>query len=341
MKAAVLTAHYKIEMQDVPEPEPEENEVKIKVVASGVCGSEVHAYKGTHPFRHPPSILGHETAGDVVAVGSAVTKFKIGDRVTVEPQISCGVCDYCRAGHPNLCVDKVVLGTTKWIGAYAEYFVAPEQVVYRIPDNVAYDEAVMIEPLAVGVHAVREADLQLGQSVLILGGGTIGLCTLAAARAAGALSTIVTDAVDFNLAVARELGATATVNVRQGDLKAVVDQVTDGKGVDTAFVTVGFSPVVNQGLTSIKKRGQVILIALFAGNATIDDPFTIVGGERVLRGSQMYTGADVQIAVDLIGSGKVDAKMFITQHLPMSEAQRGFEIVDKKLEDCVKVVLHW
>ena len=341
MKAAVLTAHYRVEMQEVPEPEPRDNEVKIKVVSSGVCGSEVHAYKGTHPFRHPPSILGHETAGDIVAVGSAVTRFKVGDRVTVEPQITCGVCDYCRAGHPNLCVAKVVLGTQKWIGAYAEYFVAPEQVVYKIPDHVSYDEAVMIEPLAVGVHAVREAGVQLGQSALILGGGTIGLCTLAAARAAGVMTTVVTDAMDFNLAVARDLGATATVNVRQGDVKSVVDELTGGKGVDTAFVTVGFSPVFNQGLTSVRKRGQVVVVALFAGAFSVDDPFLVVGGERAIRGSQMYTGADVQVAVDLIGSGQVNAKTFLTQRLPMSEAQRGFEIVDKKLEDCVKVVLHW
>jgi L-iditol 2-dehydrogenase len=341
VKAAVLTAHYQVEMQDVSEPEPRENEVKIKVVCAGICGSEVHAYKGTHPFRHPPSILGHETAGDVVAVGSAVTRFKVGDRVTVEPQIVCGTCDYCRAGHSNLCLNKIVLGTQTWIGAYAEYFVAPEQVVYKIPANVSYDEAVMIEPLAVGVHAVREANLQLGSSALILGAGTIGLCTLAAARAAGVMTTVVTDAVDFNLGVARDLGATATVNVRQGDVKSVVDKVSGGKGLDTAFVTVGFSPVVNQGLAGVHKRGQVVVIALFAGAFSVDDPFLVVGGERVLRGSQMYTGFDVQTALDLIGSGQVDAKMFLTQRLPMSEAQHGFEIVDKKLEDCVKVILHW
>ncbi|MHB1133624.1 MAG: zinc-dependent alcohol dehydrogenase [Chloroflexota bacterium] len=341
MKAAVLTAHYKIEMQDVPEPEPKANEVKIKVVSAGVCGSEVHAYKGTHPFRHPPAILGHEMAGDIVAMGANVSKFKVGDRVTVEPQVSCGACEYCRSGHPNLCLTKVVLGTQTWTGAYGEYFVAPEPIVYRIPDNVPYDDAVMIEPLAVGVHAVREAGLQLGDATLILGGGTIGLCTLAAARAAGATVNIVTDAVDFNLQKAKELGATATVNVRGGDVKQVVEQVTGGRGVDTAFVTVGISPVANQGLSAVRKRGQVILIALFAGAVTFDDPFQIVGGERIVKGSQMYTGFDVQTAVDLIGSGQVDAKQFITQRLPMSEAQRGFEIVDKKLEDCVKVVLHW
>ncbi|MHB1417626.1 MAG: zinc-dependent alcohol dehydrogenase, partial [Chloroflexota bacterium] len=182
MKAAVLTAHYHIEFADIPEPEPKANEVKIKVISAGICGSEVHAFKGTHPFRHPPAILGHELAGEVVAVGDEINGYKVGDRVTVEPQILCGVCDACRAGYPNLCDNKVVLGTQKWVGGYAEYIVAPEQTLYKIPDSVSYDEAVMIEPLAVGVHAVREAKLKVGQSAIILGGGTIGLATLVAAR---------------------------------------------------------------------------------------------------------------------------------------------------------------
>ncbi len=341
MKAAVLTAPYKIEFTEIPEPQPQPNEVKIKVYSAGICGSEVHAYKGTHPFRHPPAILGHEMAGEIVAVGTGVADYKVGDRVTVEPQILCGVCDYCQAGYPNLCANKVVLGTQKWIGAYAEYIVAPPQVLYKIPDHVSYAEAVMIEPLAVGVHAVREAELAIGETALILGGGTIGLCTLAAARAAGVLKTIVTDAVDFNLAAARALGATATVNVRKDDVRAVVAEVTGGKGVDVSFVTVGFSPVVNQGLLSLQKRGRLVVIALFAEPFAVEDPFLVVGGERVIRGSQMYTRYDVQTALDLIAGGHVDAKPFITQRLPMSEVQRGFAIVDQKLEDCVKVVLNW
>lgn len=341
MKAAVLTAHYKIEFDDIPEPEPKPDEVKIRVVSAGICGSELHAYKGTHPFRHPPSILGHELAGDIVAVGDRVEHYKVGDRVTVEPQILCNVCEYCLAGYPNLCVNKIVLGTQKWIGAYGEYIVAPEQTLYKIPDHVSYDEAVMVEPLAVGVHAVREAGLSPGESALILGGGTIGLCTLAAAREAGVMTTVVTDAVDFNLAVAREMGATATVNVRKEDLNQVVAQVTGGQGLDVALVTVGLSPVVNQGLAALKKRGRVVVIALFEDKLTIDNPFMIVGGERTVRGSQTYTRHDMRTALDLIASGRVDAKAFITQRLPMSQVQRGFEIVDQKLEDCVKAVLHW
>ncbi|MHB9091438.1 MAG: zinc-binding dehydrogenase, partial [Chloroflexota bacterium] len=178
-------------------------------------------------------------------------------------------------------------------------------------------------------------------STLILGGGTIGLCTLVAARAAGAMVNVVTDAVPFNLQSALALGAPAGVNARGGDPRAVVAELTGGSGVDTAFVCVGISPVVNQAMAAIKKRGQMIFVALFDGKVTLDDPFQIVGGERVIRGSHTYTRADFQTATDLIANGTVDARRFITQRLPMSALQHGFEIADTKSEDCIKVVLGW
>lgn len=339
MKAAVLQDYYKIVIEEVAEPEPAPGEVKIRVAATGICGSEIHAYKGTHPFRRPPSILGHELAGDVVALGSGVTKFAVGDRVTLNPQKVCGVCEECLAGNENRCAGKTMLGVQGWTGSFGEYIVAPEHLVYRLPDHLSYEEGTMVEPLAVGVHGVSVSGMKPGDSVLILGGGTIGLCTLTAALAAGAGTAIVTDAMDFNLAKAREMGAAATVNVRTQDLAKTVAEATGGRGVDHAFVTVGISPVLNQAISSVRKGGQVVVIALFEGEVKLNDTFAIVGGERVIRGSQTYNPADVERALELIASGQVDAKRFITQSLPMSDVQRGFEIVDKKLEDCVKVVL--
>lgn len=339
MKAAVLHDYYKIGIEEIPEPEPKPNEVKIQVVATGICGSEIHAYKGTHPFRRPPSILGHEMAGDVVAVGAQVRKFALGDRVTINPQKACGACDHCQAGYPNHCSNRVMLGVQEWVGSFAEYIVCPEELVYRLPDHVSYAEGVMMEPLAVGVHGVRQAGLGPGSSALILGAGTIGLCTLAAALEAGATTTLITDVVDFNLAVARDLGATAGINVRRQELRQVVAEATGGKGVDAVLVTIGHPAVVSDAIATVRRRGEVVLIALFEGPITIQDTFAVVGGERVLRGSQTYTPEDMQKALDLIVSGRVDAQKFLTQRLPMSQVQHGFEIVDKKLEDCVKVIL--
>lgn len=256
MKAAVLQETYKIVLQDVPEVQPQAGEVKIQVKFTGICGSEIHAFKGTHPYRKPPVILGHELAGEVVALGSNVQGFAIGDRVTVEPQIACGECQPCSQGWTNLCDRKVVLGTTDWTGSFAEYIVAHQNVVYKLPDNLSYEQGVMVEPLAVGVSAVRRSEMKLGDNVLILGGGTIGLVTLMAAREAGAKQIFVTDVVDFNLDKAREVGATTTINVRNQDpVKTILEQ-TDGRGVDLAFITAGVDQAVGQALQAVRKRGS-------------------------------------------------------------------------------------
>lgn len=339
MKAAVLRDYYKMQIEEVPEPEPAPNEVKIRVSVAGICGSEMHAYKGTHPFRRPPSIQGHEMAGDIVAVGSEVRRFAIGDRVTIDPQRVCGVCDDCVSGHPNSCVNKIMLGVQEWPGAFGQYIVGPEQQIYKLPDHLSYAEGSMVEPLSVGVHAVRQARVKPGSLVLILGGGTIGLCALAGARAAGAAQVIVTDAFDFNLEVAKKLGATATVNVRRQDVNQVVADVTGGKGMDAALVAVGVPAVVNQAIAAVKRRGEVVLIGLFHEPISIQDSFAIISAERVLRGSQTYTPEDVRRALDLIASGQVDVKTMITHQLPIDEAQHAFEMVDKRLEDCIKVIL--
>ncbi len=341
VKAAVLQAAYTITTEEVPEPEPKPREVKVRVVAAGICGSEMHAYRGTHPWRHPPSILGHEMTGQVVAVGDEVHRIRVGDRVTVEPQHVCGVCDQCRAGFPNLCPDKIYLGTKVWTGAYAEYIVSPESCVYQLPDQVSYTDGVIAEPLAVGVHAVRQSGLGPGGSALILGAGAIGLACVASALEVGATTVIATDAVDFNLTVARELGATTTINPRHQDVRRLVSEITDGKGVDVALVAAGVPEVVNQALSAVRPRGRILLIAIFDQPLKLDDPYVITSGERMLVGSQTYCPEDVQKALDLIASGRVDARKFITHRLPMNELQRGFDIVDKKLEDCVRVILEY
>jgi len=165
------------------------------------------------------------------------------------------------------------------------------------------------------------------------------LSVMAAAIDAGATTTIVTDVLDFNLEVARKLGATATVNVRCQDVNQVVAEVTGGKGVDAALVTIGLSVVVNQAVRAVRKRGKVVLIAIFEEPISIEDSFAVISGERALVGSQTYNPQDVQDALDLICSGQVDVGAMITHCLPIDQIQHAFEIVDKRLQDCIKVIL--
>ncbi len=340
MKAAVFTGIKTIEIQQVPTPTPKSNEVLIKVRAVGVCGSEVHAFLGTHPFRKPPAIMGHEVSGDIVEVGSEVRGFHPGDRVIVEPQISCGHCLYCQSGDYHLCTSKVIMGVPAWPGGFGEYVTAPAQTLIKLPDSFSYEEGAVVEPLAVGIASARKARVQLGDSALVLGSGTIGLCCIAAARAAGATNIIATDAYDFNLELARKVGATAAFNVRKdNNLAQLVAEQARPEGVDVAFVTAGFSAVLNQAMAHVRKMARVMVVALFDEPITVPEPFLIGGKELELVGVHMYVRKDFETAIDLISSGAVNAKAMVTHVLPIEEAQRALELVHGKTEDNAKVIL--
>jgi L-iditol 2-dehydrogenase len=177
MKAVYVEAPYKVVVKDVAEPELRDHDVLIKVKMTGICGSDIHTYKGLHPFRKPPVIIGHEVSGEVVRTGKAVQRIKPGDKVTVEPQAGCGSCEYCLTGHSNYCENRSAPGVKGWYGTMAEYFAAPEHCVFVLPDIVDLEQGVLAEPLAVGIHAARKSNIQLGDKVAILGAGPIGLLT--------------------------------------------------------------------------------------------------------------------------------------------------------------------
>lgn len=199
MKAALFDDIKSIKIINQESPDIKQNEVLIKVITVGICGSEIHAYDGSHPFRKPPSILGHEVVGVIEQVGSNVFDLVEGDKVTVEPQYSCNECVYCLKGDYHLCNKKVVLGTEAWPGGFAEYMTAPASTVYKLPKELPSHIGVLTEPLAVGVHAVRLANVKKGDKVAILGSGPIGLLVSVAAREAGADVVVITDTLDRNL----------------------------------------------------------------------------------------------------------------------------------------------
>ncbi len=339
MRAAVLTATRHIELQDVPVPRPGPGEVLIRVRVAGICGSELHAFNGTHPFRKPPALQGHEMAGDVAELGEGVQGIEVGDRVTLFPPQVCGRCPACMSGQPNLCENKLMPGTPQWPGCFADYMTAPAKNLFKLPSHISYEEGAITEPLAVGVHAVRQAGLTLGKSVAVMGAGTIGMACIAAAREAGAWPIVAVDVADFNVAAARKFGASVAVNPLREDAVSTIRQATGGRGVDVAIVAAGYSSVLNQALASVRPKGEIVAVALFDGKVAVDDPFFFIGGERVLKSSWIYTPQEFQMALDLITSGRVSARAFITQRLPLEQTQRGLEILAEKKEDCIKVLL--
>lgn len=337
MKAVLLTAPFTLNIIEMDKPEPKPNEVLIKVKAAGICGSDLHAYRGSHPFRKPPVVLGHELAGEVEKVGADVTMVRLAERVTVEPWVYCGECPYCFEGKYNLCTDKLGMGTTAWQGSFAEYVVTPETTVHKLPPGVPYELGVFVEPLAVSVHVVRQTHVGLGESVVVLGAGPIGLGTLACLCAAGATQLIATDIRNHNLRLATQFGATETINVREQSVQEIVEKVTGGEGVDIVVVAAGEGSLVNDGSRLIRKGGRVVILAMFEESPEVD-LFRIVYSEQRIQGSSAYTGKDFKTAIDLLVLGKLDLKPLISHRFVLDEAQKAFDILDKTSEEVVKIL---
>jgi L-iditol 2-dehydrogenase len=339
VKAVCLEAVEKLTVIQAEKPTfTGPGQVIIEVKHVGICGSEIHAFKGTHPYRKPPSILGHEMLGYVTEISEGVDRVAVGDRVTVDPQWVCGECEWCRAGDHNLCQNKLVLGTPQWPGALGEYILCLQEAVYVIPENLTDDQGVTIEPLAVGVHAVKRAHLQKGESVLILGAGSIGQVTVAMAHARGADPIIVADVQQHCLDTAPKLGATHGILVGKEDIVASVNAITGGRGADVVFITHGSGNLFDAALETVRKQGRIVVIALFKKPVLID-PYKIVKKDINVVGSIMSTDEDVREAIDVIASGNINPAHIVTHHMPIDEAQRGFELADTKADGAIKVVL--
>jgi L-iditol 2-dehydrogenase len=283
-------------------------------------------------------------AGDVLSVGEAVTRFKVGDRVVVDPQWTCGQCAYCRAGDINLCPSKRVLGTPAWPGAFGEYIVAPERSVFPLPENLSYPQGSLLEPLAVSVHVARQADLVAGEAVAILGTGSIGGLLAGVCHAYGAGPIITADIRQHCLDAARErLGATHDFLLPDENAGAplvdAVKELTGGEGVDVVFITADDVSLVSRGVEMAKRRGRIVLVALLTIAPLQLVAYEIIGRELQILGSTMTHHADVRQAIELAASGQVDVEAIATHLLPIEDAQRGMELADTKDDGAIKVIL--
>lgn len=337
MRAAYVVENEKVEIRDINVPTLRDDEVLIKVKTVGVCGSDLHLFKGTHAFRKPPAILGHEVAGDIVEIGKNVTNFKIGDRVTVEPHLGCGECEFCKQDLVNLCTSKKAPGTPAWIGTFVEYFNAPEKTVYKINDNVSYEMGTLIEPLAVAVHAISRITVAEKDSIAILGSGTIGLLALVAAREAGYKNIICTDTQEFNLEMALKQGAKLALNPLKEDVVARVKEFTGGRGVDVALIAADSKVIVDQASAMVRRRGEVGVIAMITERIPVYT-YSFVFNEQTLFGAMTYETKDFVKATEMINNG-LDLSDFLTQKLPLEESQRALDILSEKKENVIKVIV--
>ena len=336
MKALVFRGPSSMPLEDRPDPEPGPGEVVVAIRASGICGSDVHGFGGATGRRTVGVVMGHEASGDVVSVGPEVTRVVNGDRVVLKSILSCGRCDRCIHGQPNICLRRQGMGM-HFDGAYAERIVVPERLVVPIPDTLSYEDGSLVEPLAVAMHAVNITPFGLLESVVVVGAGPIGLLTLLAARERGAGRIIVTDRDPHRLDVARELGADAAIDVGRGDPVAAVMDATDGRGADAVFEAVGIAATVAQSMAIARPGGQVTWI----GNSAPEVPLPmqqLVTRELTVRGAYGFVD-ELELAVDALARGRIDAARLVERVAGLDEGEELFRQLAAGSLPAVKVVL--
>jgi L-iditol 2-dehydrogenase len=316
-RAAVLYAPGDLRVEDRAVPEPGPREVLVEIAAVGVCGSDIHYYEhgriGSFVVRDP-MVLGHESAGRVVALGPEASKHAVGDRVTLEPGVPCGSCRECRAGRYNLCRDVRFFATPPIDGAFANYVTIHEDFAFALPESVSDQAGALMEPLSVGVWACRKANVGPGDRVLVTGAGPIGLLAMQTARAFGATDVTVTDVNTHRLAMAERTGATRTINVAETPLE------DSGLEVDALIECSGHPASLKAGIAALRPAGTAVLVGMGPEEEGVLPLALIQNRELWLTGTFRYANT-YPTAIALAADGRVDLEAIITGHYGLDDAE--------------------
>lgn len=336
MKAVQIPKAMELEIQDLEQPtikSPEDVLVKVKRV--GICGSDMHIYHGTNPLATYPRIPGHEVAGEVVEVGSAVKNLKQGDRVVVEPIRYCGECYACRKGRPNVCQSLSVFGVHE-DGGMREFFVLPERQLHVVDPELDWNEAVLAEPLTIGAQAVWRGGVQESDTVLIQGSGPIGICILKMAKLQGA-KVIMTDLEEERLAFARENGADEIINAREISVEEKVMELTDGEGPNVVIDAVCLPSTFELGVNVVSPAGTVVVLGFDERPSQISQ-LPITKKEVTIVGSRLQTNQFGKV-VSLLNERKLKGNGFITHQFPLEQVKEAFSFVEKNPGEVRKAVI--
>jgi threonine dehydrogenase-like Zn-dependent dehydrogenase len=340
MKATILRGGGDLRYETLPEPAPQANEAIVRVHACSICGSDVHAYHGKHPRLTFPRILGHEFAGEIVALGKAVEGYRVGDRVCCDIDFSCGECGPCRAGRGNICERLRTMGFDR-DGAYAEYAAVPDFNLYRLPDNVTYDQAAVVQVLGISYHAVADrVQAQPGEKIAVIGAGPIGLGAALIAQTFGAEVTI-TDVLDFRLAMARSLGIAHALDAREANLREQALALTGGHGFDKVVECVGGlqERTVTDAVSMVKRGGRITVVGTFPENrATI--PIAYIKDREIDLHFSRANFKAFAPCLALIASGKIDPERYVSHRFPLSRAADALKLLEARSVEAHKIVLH-
>jgi 2-desacetyl-2-hydroxyethyl bacteriochlorophyllide A dehydrogenase len=336
MKALVYNGPLQMRWEEWPEPQPGPGEVLVRVRAVGICGSDLRGYISESSHRVPPMVMGHEAAGEVVALGVDVPEEYLGMQVVIRPDLVCGSCEACLAGGVNHCSKRQLIGVHVQ-GAMAECVALPVENLLPLPERVSYKHGTLVEPLAVGLHAVLRADQIAGGSVLIAGSGPIGLLTLVAARELGARVVVTIDVIPKRLEAAAALGADAALNPTEPDWEEHLVETIGAESVDTAFDAVGIPATLGQCMQMVKTGGVVVAIS---GWRSIELQMNqLVRKEIDLRGTFNYNVEEFEQALQWLAAGRFDSDLLVTHTYPLHKGADTFAHMAKKNTEGIKFVL--
>lgn len=354
-KAFVLQSIKNVSFEERPVPSlRDEHDVRVHIEQTGICGSDVHYWQRGRIgdfVLESPIILGHESAGTVVEVGSKVKNVKVGDRVAIEPGVPCRRCDHCRSGNYNLCADTVFAATPPHDGTLQKYYIVASDYVYPIPKHMSSEDGALVEPVAVAVQIVKVADLRAGQTVLVFGCGPIGVLCQAVAKAAGAAKVIGVDISESRAQFARDFAADGVfvskgrpaegidpVDAARAVGEKIVAEYGLGEGADIVLECTGAEPCIQAGIFATKKGGTFVQAGM--GKENVVFPITTACIRALtVKGSIRYSTGCYPQAVDLIASGKVQPSKLITHRFKFEQAEEAFELVRQAQENTLKVII--
>jgi 2-desacetyl-2-hydroxyethyl bacteriochlorophyllide A dehydrogenase len=331
MRAAFCTGKQTIEVKDADDPKPGPGEVLVRVRQCGICGTDLHFYRAQLPPS--PAPLGHEFSGEITELGEGVTRYAVGDRVAVEPILSCQRCSFCRSGKYNLCPKRILVGAY-YPGALADYIAVPEYTLYKLPDNVDFELGALAEPLAVCVHGLHIVNVTSGERVLVLGSGTIGLFTIFAARHFGAVEITATYRHDHQGKAALAMGATRAV--KDSEVESI-----NRHDIDVVVETVGgTAPTLVEALKSVRHGGRVSVLGLFTEPQQID-ALSLMRNEQTVAGGMTYCRpgqqSDFDVALSILSADPERARKIISHRVSLDDANQAFATAADKRQGSLKV----
>ena len=339
MLQAVLKSAKTIEYHDIPIPEPAAGQVVMQVMRIGICGSDIHVYHGNHKYATLPLVQGHEGSGAVLKVGSGVSELAPGDLVTLRPQSFCGECFLCKQGRYNLCESYKVMGVLGGLtGMASEYFLVDASKLHKLPPTMTFDEGAVVEPAAVGVHAVKLGGTAAGSKVLVIGAGTIGNLAAQAAKALGAEKVMIADISDVRLDLAKQCGIDFVINTLNTDLEAAVLENFGPQRADFILDCAGSPKTLEQAIRIARRGTNIVLVGNFYDFVPVELGL-VQRRELNLIGDMNYVAEDYEDAISFIAAGQIMVNELISNHFAFREYADAYQYIDDNVGGTVMKVM--